>query len=71
MSVFQVTRLDNKVRLTINAANVASVAEVDDGSRAQITFVSNEHFTTEESYRSVRGYLKKALAPASSTDDKE
>lgn len=71
MSVFQVTRLDNKTRLTVNAAHVATVAELDDGSHAQITFISNEHFTTEESYRSVRGYLKKALAPASSTDNKE
>lgn len=71
MSVFQVTRLDNNVRLTINAATVASVAEVDEGSHAQITFVSDETFITVESYRSVRGYLKKALAPASSTDNKE
>lgn len=71
MSVFQVTRLDNKTRLTVNAAHVSSVAEVNGGSRALITFASDESFTTEESYRSVRGYLKKALAPASSTDDKE
>lgn len=64
MSVFQVTRLDNKTRLTINAAHVASVAEVNGGSRSLITFATGESFTTEESYRSVRGYLKKALAPA-------
>lgn len=65
MSVFQVTNATSDVRLTINAANVIAVQQIPSSDGARITFVNDGTLDTKESYRSVRNYLKKALAPAS------
>lgn len=65
MSVFQVTHATSEVRLTINAANVVAVEQIPSSDGARITFVNEGTLDTKETYRSVRNYLKKALAPAS------
>lgn len=65
MSVFQVTHVTSDVRLTINAANVVAVEQIPLSDCARITFVNEGTLDTKETYRSVRNYLKKALAPAS------
>lgn len=65
MSVFQVTNATSDVRLTINAANVIAVLQIPLSDGARITFVNDGTLDTKETYRSVRNYLKKALAPAS------
>ena len=65
MSVFQVTHAISGARLTINAANVVAVEQVPLSDSARIIFVSDCAIGTKETYRSVRNYLKKALAPAS------
>lgn len=65
MSVFQVTNASSEVRLTINAANVVAVEQIPLSDCARIVFVDNNFMETKETYRSVRNYLKKALAPAS------
>lgn len=65
MSVFQVTHATSDVRLTINAANVVAVEQIPLSDCARITFVNEGTLDTKETYRSVRNYLKKALAPAS------
>lgn len=65
MSVFQVTHATSDVRLTINAANVVAVEQIPSSDGARITLVNEGTLVTKETYRSVRNYLKKALAPAS------
>lgn len=65
MSVFQVTHATSDLRLTINAANVVAVEQIPSSDGARITFVNEGTLDTKETYRSVRNYLKKALAPAS------
>lgn len=65
MSVFQVTHATSEVRLTINAANVIAVEQIPLSDCARIVFVNDSAMDTKETYRSVRGYLKKALAAAS------
>lgn len=65
MSVFQVTHATSNVRLTVNAANVVAVEQIPSSDGARITFVNEGTLYTKETYRSVRNYLKKALAPAS------
>lgn len=65
MSVFQVTHAITEVRLTINAANVVAVEQNPLSDSAHIIFVNDSTISTKETYRSVRNYLKKALAPAS------
>ena len=64
MSVFQVTHATSDVRLTINAANVIAVEQIPLSDCARIVFVNDSAMETKETYRSVRNYLKKALAPA-------
>lgn len=65
MSTFQVTEANSDIRLTINAANVIAVGQIPLSDCARIVFVNNSALDTKETYRSVRNYLKKALAPAS------
>ena len=65
MAVFQVTHATSDLRLTINAANVVAVEQIPLSDCARITFVNEGTLDTKETYRSVRNYLKKALAPAS------
>lgn len=65
MSVFQVTHAISDVRLTINAANVVAVEQIPLSDGAHITLVNEGTLDTKETYRSVRNYLKKALAPTS------
>lgn len=65
MSVFQVTHATSNLRLTINAANVVAVEQISLSDCARITLVNEGTLDTKETYRSVRNYLKKALAPAS------
>lgn len=65
MSVFQVTHATSDVRVTINAANVIAVEKIPLSDCARITFVNDSAMDTKETYRSVRNYLKKALATAS------
>ena len=64
MSVFQVTQENTGIRLTLNANQVIAVQELTAGNSA-ITTVGDDVVITKETYRSVRNYLKKALAPAS------
>ncbi len=63
MSVFQVTPVGSTVRKTIVASNVVDVDETSVG--AVIHLIDGRTVPVKESYRSVRGYLKKAIAPAS------
>lgn len=63
MSVFQVTPVGSTVRKTIVATNVVDVDEAPAG--AVIHLIDDRTVSVKESYRSVRGYLKKAIAPAS------
>jgi len=63
MSVFQVTPVGSTMRKTIVATNVVDVDETSFG--AVIHLIDGRTVPVKESYRSVRGYLKKALAPAS------
>lgn len=63
MSVFQVTPVGSTVRKTIVATNVVDVDETSVG--AVIHLIDGRTVPVKESYRSVRGYLKKAIAPAS------
>ena len=63
MSVFQVTPVGSTVRKTIDATNVVDVDETSVG--AVIHLIDGRSVSVKESYRSVRGYLKKALDPAS------
>lgn len=63
MSVFQVTPVGSTVRKTIVATNVIDVDETS--VCAVIHLIDGRTVPVKESYRSVRGYLKKALAPAS------
>lgn len=65
MSVFQVTNATSDVRVTINAANVIAVESIPLSDCARITTVNGSAMDTKETYRSVRNYLKKALASAS------
>ena len=60
----QVTQENTGIRLTINANQVIAVQELTAGNSA-ITTVGGDVVITKETYRSVRNYLKKALAPAS------
>lgn len=63
MSVFQVTPVGSTVRKTIVATNVVDVDETSVG--AVIYLIDGRTVPVKESYRSVRGYLKKAIATAS------
>jgi hypothetical protein len=65
MSVFQVTRASDKARMTVNAANVVSVADTN----PVILSTTLGDVTVDETYRSVRGYLKKALAASATADN--
>lgn len=67
MSVFQVTPVGSTVRKTIVATNVVDVDETSVG--AVIHLIDGRTVPVKESYRSVRGYLKKAIAPASNDSE--
>lgn len=68
MSTFQVTERTDKTRLTINANHVIAVLEEESGS---VIVVSGDiYYNVTESYRSVRGYLKKALGDSKPAKDK-
>lgn len=66
MSVFQVTPTGSTMRKTIVATNVVDVAETPAG--AVIHLIDGRTVSVEESYRSVRGYIRKALTAASDTE---
>ena len=59
MSVFQVTPVGSNVRKTIVATNVVDVDETSVG--AVIHLIDGRTVPVKESYRSVRGYVRKAL----------
>ena len=66
MSVFQVTPTDSTMRKTIVATNVVDVDETPAG--AVIHLIDGRTVTGKESYRSVRGYVRKALAAVSDAE---
>lgn len=66
MSVFQVTPTDSTMRKTIVATNVVDVDETSVG--AVIHLIDGRSVSVKESYRSVRGYVRKALTTASEAE---
>ena len=66
MSVFQVTPTDSTMRKTIVATNVVDVDETPAG--AVIHLIDGRTVSVKESYRSVRGYIRKALTAASDAE---
>lgn len=66
MSVFQVTPVDSTMRKTIVATNVVDVDETQTG--AVIHLIDGRVVSVKESYRSVRGYMRKALAAVSDAE---
>lgn len=66
MSVFQVTPTDSTMRKTIVATNVVDVDETPAG--AVIHLIDGRTVTVKESYRSVRGYIRKALTTVSEAE---
>lgn len=66
MSVFQVTPVGSTMRKTIVATNVVDVDETPAG--AVIHLINGRSVSVEESYRSVRGYVRKALTAVSDAE---
>ena len=66
MSVFQVTPVDSTMRKTIVATNVVDVDETPAG--AVIRLIDGRYVSVKESYRSVRGYVRKALTTVSDSE---
>lgn len=66
MSVFQVTPVGSAVRKTIVATNVVDVDESSVG--AVIHLIDGRTVSVKESYRSVRGYIRKALTAVSDAE---
>lgn len=66
MSVFQVTPVDSTMRKTIVATNVVDVDETPAG--AVIRLIDGRSVSVKESYRSVRGYVRKALTTVSDSE---
>lgn len=66
MSVFQVTPVGSTMRKTIVATNVVDVDESPAG--AVIHLIDGRSVSVEESYRSVRGYVRKALTTVSDAE---
>lgn len=66
MSVFQVTPVDSTMRKTIVATNVVDVDETPAG--AVIHLIDGRTVIVKESYRSVRGYVRKALTAVSDAE---
>lgn len=66
MSVFQVTPTGSIMRKTIVAASVVDVDETSAG--AVIRLIDGRSVSVEESYRSVRGYIRKALTAVSDAE---
>ena len=66
MSVFQVTPTGSTQRKTIVAINVVDVDETPVG--AVIHLIDGRSVSVEESYRSVRGYVRKALTAVSDAE---
>lgn len=66
MSVFQVTPTDSTMRKTIVATNVVDVDETPAG--AVIHLIDGRSVSVKESYRSVRGYIRKATTAASDAE---
>lgn len=63
MSLFKVT-LSTGVRLDLVATQVVGVQDNGEGQSTTIYLSTGEKVSVNESGRSVRGYVKKALAPA-------
>lgn len=66
MSVFQVTPVGSTMRKTIVATNVVDIDETPAG--AVIHLIDGRSVSVEESYRSVRGYVRKALTAVSDAE---
>lgn len=66
MSVFQVTPIGSTQRKTIVAVNVVDIDETPAG--AVIRLIDGRSVSVEESYRSVRGYVRKALTAVSDAE---
>ena len=60
MSLFKVTLSDGR-RIEVNAAHVVAVIDGGEGN-ATVIVTPQTNFEVNESGRSVRGYVKKALA---------
>ena len=70
MSLFKVT-LSTGVRLDLVATQVVGVQDNGEGQPTTIYLSIGEKVSVNESGRSVRGYVKKALAPAVAKDEAE
>lgn len=66
MSLFKVT-LSTGVRLDLVATQVVGVQDNGEGQPTTIYLSTGEKVSVNESGRSVRGYVKKALVPAAVT----
>ena len=70
MSLFKVT-LSTGVRLDLVATQVVGVQDNGEDQPTTIYLSTGEKVSVNESGRSVRGYVKKALAPAVAKDEAE
>ena len=70
MSLFKVT-LSTGVRLDLVATQVVGVQDNGEGQPTTIYLSTGKKVSVNESGRSVRGYVKKALAPAVAKDEAE
>lgn len=70
MSLFKVT-LASGQRLDVVATHVVAVQDNGEGQPTTIYLSTGEKLSVNESGRSVRGYVKKALAPAVAKDEAE
>ena len=69
MSLFKVKTVSG-VRLDLNANHVVSIAERDDG-KAQVLVSTGIVYELDDTARSVRGYVRKALAAQTVVDSGE
>ena len=69
--LFQVTDVQNKAKVSVVASQVVSVIDGGEGAATIITFVSGATLSVTETYRSVRGYVKKALDGGKKADVEE
>lgn len=70
MSLFKVT-LSSGERLDLVATQIVGVQDNGEGNTTTIYLSTGEKVSVNESGRSVRGYVKKALASAVAKDEAE
>lgn len=64
MSLIKLTEAGSQKRLEVSAKHVVFIRDNGDNTDTTVGVSTGEAFNVKESGRSVRGYVKKALAPA-------